>query len=83
MKKLLVGILVLVMMLSCVGCGGADGENITGVTTTDNMVFFEPECPECGHIGLTESVNVCEGESYSGKRGCDKCYKIFDISVER
>ncbi len=83
MKKLLVGILCLTLLCCLAGCDGVDGENVTGITSTDNMVFFEPECPECGHIGLTESLNVCEGESYTGKRGCDKCFKIFDISIER
>ena len=83
MKKFLIGILVLSTLCCLSGCTGARGENITGITTTDNMVFFEPKCPECKHIGYTKSLNLCEGEDYEGIHQCESCGEIFDISVAR
>ncbi len=83
MKKLLVGILVFTMLFCFAGCLGATGKNITGVTTTENMVYFEPKCPECNHIGRTKSVNICKGEDYNGTHFCEECGKIFDFTVER
>lgn len=83
MKKLLVGFLILIMVSSFVGCAGVKGENITGVVTTDNMVYFEPKCPECKHIGYTKSLNLCKGEDYNSIFQCEKCGEIFDISIER
>ncbi len=83
MKKLLVGMLVFTMLFCFAGCFGATGKNITGVTTTENMVYFEPKCPYCKHIGRTKSANVCKGEDYNGTHFCEECGKIFDFTVER
>jgi hypothetical protein len=83
MKKIMVGILIFAMLICFAGCGGAKGENITGITTTDNMVYFEPKCPECKHISRTKSLNLCEGEDYNGMYQCEECGEIYDISIER
>ena len=83
MKKVLLGFLVLVTLCCLAGCSGARGENITGITTTENMVYFEPKCPECKHISRTKSVNLCKGEDYNGTHFCEECGKIFDFTVER
>ena len=58
-------------MLCClVGCNGAN-ENINGTTKTENTVYFEPKCPECGHISLTKSlifVRVKIGKAFGNAR---------------
>lgn len=83
MKKILLGVLITTMLFCFSGCLGAKGENVTGITTTENMVYFEPKCPECKHIGKTKSVNVCKGEDYSGSHFCEECGELFDYSIER
>lgn len=82
MKKAIIGILSLIMVFCLVGCG-TKGENITSIVTTDNMVFFDPKCPDCKHIGYGKVANICKGESYKGIHQCEKCGEIFDISVQR
>ena len=83
MKKILIGISILIMLCCLVSCSGAHGKNITGITTTENMVYFEPKCPECGHISYTKSLNICEGEDWEGVWQCEECGEIYDISVAR
>ena len=46
MKKALAGIMVLATLCCLAGCGGTSGQNITGITTTDNMVYFEIKIDE-------------------------------------
>ena len=83
MKKFLVGICMLLLCVSLVACGGAQGKNVTGIVTSDNMVYFEPKCPECNHVGHTKAVNVSEGEEYEGMHICEKCGELFDIYISR
>lgn len=83
MKKLLAGILLLTMLFCLVGCSGVKSQNITGITTTDNMIYFEPKCPDCNHISRTKMLNLCEGENYKGTYQCEECFHLYDIVIER
>ncbi len=83
MKKLLICFLILAMVFCFAGCSGVDGQNIEVSTTTDNMVYFKPVCPECEHISTTKSLNLCEGEDWEGVYQCEECGEIYDISVVR
>lgn len=83
MKRILIGVVSLMVMFCVVGCSGITSENVTGIVETENMVYFEPQCPDCQHIGYTKSENVCEGEEYNGIHQCEKCGDFFDIEVKR
>ena len=82
MKKVLVS-LVLILLVCLTSCSGVKGENITGITATENMVYFEPKCPECNHISGTKMLNLCKGEDYSSIYQCEECFEVYDISVVR
>ena len=83
MKKLLLGLFIAAMLCCLAGCGGATGENVTGILTTENSVNYDPKCPECGHISLTKMVNLCEGESYETYHECEACNHVYEIKIER
>ena len=84
MQKVFIGILMLTMFFCFVGCGNTvRGENATITTTTDNTVYFKPNCPECGHIGYSKSINLCEGENYNTRYQCEHCFEFYDLSLNR
>lgn len=83
MKKLLLGLLIFATMFCFAGCLGATGNNVTEIVTTNNLVFFDPKCPECKHIGYSKSVNLSKGEEYESIHQCEKCGEIYDISIKR
>ena len=82
MKKILAGTLLLSMVFCLMGCG-TSGENVTEIVTTDNMVYFDPKCPECKHIGYGKGENISNGEEWQGIHQCEKCGEIFHISIKR
>jgi len=73
------------MIFSFTGCvnSAAKSENATITTTTDNTVYFKPEYPECGYIGYSKSINLCECENYNTRYQCEHCFNIYDLSINR
>ena len=84
MKKTLVLVLT-VILCGCLSACGASGKNVTGITATESMVYFNAKCPYCNHVNPTSSVNISEGEIYETTVICksDNCCKAFDISIKR
>jgi len=76
---------MIAMVFSFTGCGNgiAKAENATITNTTDNTVYFKPICPECGHIGYSKSINLCEGENYNTRYQCEHCFNFYDLSISR
>ena len=83
MKKILAVIMLLMLSICLVGCGGPKGENVKISTAGPARVTFYPVCPECKHVDDLDGENISEGEEYNGVRFCSKCGEMYDISIKR
>lgn len=63
--------------------GGASGENIKVISATEATVYFYPVCPSCDHVSSSYSVNLSKGEDHSTVHVCEKCFKVYDITIKR
>ncbi len=63
--------------------GGARGENIKVIRANEATVYFYPVCPSCDHVSSSYSVNLSKGEDHSTVHVCEKCFKVYDITIKR
>lgn len=74
------------LCMLCVGCAirkTAKGKNAKIDYTGTASVSFYPVCPECNHISTRCSVNISDGEYETGAYACEKCYEVYEITIDR